>query len=94
MGKTITANGMRSGEAIANDARKWLILASLSMTAVLFVFFIIAPALGFPLTFGQARGLLEKSSFRSFSAISVAHPTLSFRSARRGSGEAQSSRER
>jgi hypothetical protein len=87
MGKTITANGMRSGEAIANDARKWLVLASLSMTAVLFVFFIIAPAFGFPLTFGQARGLLEiiLPVFLGYLG-SASHFVFSQRSARLGGG--------
>lgn len=44
---------------IADDARKWLLSASLSMTAGVFVFFLIAPAAGYPLTFAQARGFLE-----------------------------------
>lgn len=59
MPRTVTSGSMQHADAVADDARKWLILASLSMTAVLFVFFLIAPAVGFPLTFPQARGLLE-----------------------------------
>lgn len=43
----------------ADTARRWLVTASLTMTTVVFVFFLIAPAVGFPLTFVQARGFLE-----------------------------------
>jgi hypothetical protein len=41
------------------DARIWLIKASLSMTALTFIFFIIAPAVGYPLTFEQAIRQIE-----------------------------------
>jgi hypothetical protein len=44
---------------VADEARKWLLTASLVMTAGVFVFFLVAPAVGYPLTFGQARGFLE-----------------------------------
>jgi hypothetical protein len=40
-------------------ARNWIVAASLGITAVDFVFFLLAPALGFPLTFDQAVRLLE-----------------------------------
>jgi hypothetical protein len=40
-------------------ARKWLIYASLATTAAAFVFFLLAPVFGFPLTFDQAIRLLE-----------------------------------
>jgi len=40
-------------------ARKWLIYASLITTAAAFVFFLIAPVSGFPLTFEQSIRLLE-----------------------------------
>jgi len=40
-------------------ARKWLIYASLATTAAAFIFFLMAPVLGFPLTFDQAIRLLE-----------------------------------
>jgi len=43
----------------ADNARKWLITSSLRITGAVFVFFVIAPAVDFPLTFPQARGLLE-----------------------------------
>src|SRR6185295_2636008 len=43
----------------AHVARKWLIYATLLTTAVAFVFFLIAPASGFPLTFDQSVRLLE-----------------------------------
>ena len=59
MPKELTADLPKDGNRVANDARKWLILASLGMTACLFVFFLVAPTIGFPLTFSQARGLLE-----------------------------------
>ncbi len=41
------------------SARRWLVLASLVAIAVVFAFFVMAPAIGFPLTFVQSRGLLE-----------------------------------
>ncbi len=44
---------------VADDARKWLLTASLAMTAGVFLFFLVAPAAGYPLTFAQARGFLE-----------------------------------
>lgn len=39
-------------------ARKWLIASSLSITALAFGFFLLAPALGFPLTFSQSLRIL------------------------------------
>src|SRR6516164_4337019 len=59
MPSELTADLSKDSNNVANDARKWLILASLSMTACLFIFFLLAPTIGFPLTFSQARGLLE-----------------------------------
>ena len=40
-------------------ARTWLVTASLVITAAEFTFFLVAPAIGFPLTFDQAIRLLE-----------------------------------
>jgi len=40
-------------------ARIWLIKASLSITGVTFVFFLLSPALGYPLSFEQSIRLLE-----------------------------------
>lgn len=40
-------------------ARKWLIHASLGTTAGAFLFFLVAPVAGFPLTFEQSLRLLE-----------------------------------
>lgn len=40
-------------------ARKLLVWSSIIMTGTLFVFFILAPALGFPLTFEEGIRLLE-----------------------------------
>jgi hypothetical protein len=42
-----------------HGARKWLIYASLVATLLAFLFFLIAPVLGFPLTFEQSLRLLE-----------------------------------
>lgn len=42
-----------------DDARKWLVTASLIITGALFLFFILAPAFHYPLQFKQARSLLE-----------------------------------
>lgn len=42
-----------------NGARSWIIKASLLLTTGLVLVFVITPALGFPLTFEQARGLLQ-----------------------------------
>ena len=42
-----------------DDARKWLVTASLIITGALFLFFILAPAFHYPLQFKQARTLLE-----------------------------------
>ncbi len=42
-----------------DNARSWVINASLLITAANFVFFFVAPAVGFPLTFDQAARLLE-----------------------------------
>jgi uncharacterized membrane protein required for colicin V production len=39
--------------------RRWLIIASLTITTAEFVFFLIAPMAGYPLTFAQAIRLLE-----------------------------------
>ena len=43
----------------ADAARRWLILWSLVITAAVFVFFIIAPLTGFPLSFEQTRSLIQ-----------------------------------
>lgn len=40
-------------------ARRWLVYASLGLTAAAFVFFVVAPAAGYPLTFAQSIRLLE-----------------------------------
>lgn len=40
-------------------ARIWLIKFSLTITSLIFAFFLVAPALGYPLTFEQALRLLE-----------------------------------
>ena len=40
-------------------ARVWLVKASLIVTTLTFVFFIVAPAFNFPLSFGEAIRLLE-----------------------------------
>lgn len=42
-----------------DNARKWLVTASLIITGLLFLFFILAPAFHYPLQFKQARTLLE-----------------------------------
>ncbi len=42
-----------------DKARYWLVLTSFVTTGVVFIFFVVAPSTGFPLSFGQARGLLE-----------------------------------
>jgi hypothetical protein len=41
------------------NARVWLIVASLGITSAAFGFFLLAPAIGFPLAFEQAIRLLE-----------------------------------
>jgi hypothetical protein len=40
-------------------ARVWLVHTSLATTAAIFVFFLIAPTIGYPLTFEQAVRLIE-----------------------------------
>jgi len=40
-------------------ARKYLVISSLAITASVFVFFLLSPALGFPLTFDQSLRVLE-----------------------------------
>ena len=40
-------------------ARKWLVVSSLSVTGLIFVFFLFAPAIGFPVIFSQSLGILE-----------------------------------
>jgi len=42
-----------------DEARKWLVVSSLLITASLLVFFLLAPALGFPLVFAQSLRILE-----------------------------------
>jgi hypothetical protein len=42
-----------------DSARRWLILASLTITAVQFVFFLIAPVTGYPLEFTHSIRLIE-----------------------------------
>lgn len=42
-----------------NEARQWLAGVSLAVTALLFVFCMIAPAFGYPLTFDQTPRLIE-----------------------------------
>lgn len=44
-----------------NSARKWLILGSLIITAGHFVFFLVAPAVGYPLEYEHAIRLLQIS---------------------------------
>jgi hypothetical protein len=44
---------------IANNARRWLIISSLIITAALLIFFIIAPTSGYPIRYDQAIRLLE-----------------------------------
>ena len=39
--------------------RKWLIIASLGATALTFLFFILAPAFGYPLTYEDAFGVVQ-----------------------------------
>ena len=41
------------------SARKWVIVSSLIITGALFVFFLVAPTLGFPLEYSQAIRLLQ-----------------------------------
>jgi hypothetical protein len=41
------------------SARKWLVVSSLSTTGVMFLFFLLAPAVGFPLLFAQSLRILE-----------------------------------
>jgi len=41
------------------QARKWLVIASLGVAASSFIFFIVAPVLGFPLRFSQAITILQ-----------------------------------
>lgn len=45
-----------------NSARKWLILGSLVVTAAHFIFFLVAPAIGFPLEYEHAIRLLQIST--------------------------------
>src|SRR5215469_14595645 len=40
-------------------ARKWLVVSSLAVTGAVFIFFLLAPALGFPLVFAQSLRVLE-----------------------------------
>ena len=42
-----------------HKARVWLVNASLATTATVFVFFLIAPTIGYPLTFEQSIRLIE-----------------------------------
>jgi len=42
-----------------DEARKWLILASLSITGAQIVFLLVCPAFGFPLEFSQSLNLLQ-----------------------------------
>ena len=42
-----------------DSARKWLVVSSLSITGAVFLFFLLAHALGFPLTFAQSLRVLE-----------------------------------
>lgn len=44
------------------SARKWLILGSLIVTAAHFIFFLVAPAIGFPLEYEHAIRLLQIST--------------------------------
>lgn len=41
------------------NARKWLVVSSLSVTGSVFLFFLLAPATGFPLVFAQSLRILE-----------------------------------
>lgn len=41
------------------DARRWLVSASLLVSALAFVFFLVAPAIGYPLTWDQAIRVVE-----------------------------------
>ncbi len=41
------------------DSRKWLVTASLGVIGFQFVFFLLAPALGYPLTYAQALRPME-----------------------------------
>ena len=41
------------------NARKWLLLSSLSATGLISIFFLAAPAAGFPLVFSQSLRVLE-----------------------------------
>jgi hypothetical protein len=43
----------------STEARNWLVTASLTLTAGSFVFFLVAPALAYPLTFAQALRIVE-----------------------------------
>ena len=42
-----------------DQARRWIVLSSLILTGVFFVFFLIAPVSGYPLTYPQAFRLLQ-----------------------------------
>jgi hypothetical protein len=63
-----------------DEARKWLILSSLSVTGGLFVFFLLAPTLGYPLLFSQSLRILEIVSPVFFGYLGSA-ATFVFRSA-------------
>jgi len=41
------------------DARSWIIIASLAMLAIYFVFFLLAPAFDYPLTFDESYRILQ-----------------------------------
>lgn len=41
------------------QARKWLIVASLTMAAASFSFFMLAPVFGYPLRYSQAQLVLQ-----------------------------------
>jgi hypothetical protein len=41
------------------QARRWLIITSLTLAAMAFCFFMLAPVLGYPLRYSQAQGVLQ-----------------------------------
>jgi hypothetical protein len=42
-----------------DEARRWIVLASLTITGAVFVFFLLAPVSGYPLEIAQAQGIFQ-----------------------------------
>jgi hypothetical protein len=50
---------MSANEMTVRGARKWLLLASLVFTGATWLFFLVAPVCGYPLTFSEAFDLIK-----------------------------------